>query len=319
MYFENFEGQTGPPAGYTGFENFGGFFDNGTTANGTRVLFLDAGFGANAGITYALDARKGNTLNLAYGRRINRPDYNVLNPFRQQLSQLSYERGNPFLNPEIVDNIELGYTHAYRYNLKLAYSNTANQITRLIGPDDEDPRAGFISWDNLATQTVWSANLSAPVQVTKRWNVYANLSASYTDNQADYGDGGVVDVQVFNYSGFVQNTVELPWGLTGEIGGYFSGPGVWGGVFRYEAQGALNVGLQKKFLNDQLNVKISGNDLFFTSGWRGVSEFNGLRSVGRGNWDSRWVGLSLSYSFGNQKVKRRDRKTGLENEARRVN
>ena len=273
----------------------------------------------NAGITYALDAQRGHSFNLAYGRRINRPDYNVLNPFRQQLSQLSYERGNPFLNPEIVDNVELGYTHAYRYNLKIAYSSTANQITRLIAPDDEDPRASFISWDNLATQTVWSANLSAPVQVTEKYNIYANLSASYTDNQAEYADGGVVDVQVFSYGGFLQNTINLPWGLTGEIGGYFSGPGVWGGVFRYEALGALNVGLQKKFLNDQLNVKLSGNDLFFTSGWRGESEFNGLRSVGSGNWDSRRVALSLSYSFGNQKVKVRDRKSGLENEADRVN
>ena len=275
-------------------------------------------FFPNAGLTYALDAKQGNTLNLAYGRRINRPDYNVLNPFRQQLSQLSYERGNPFLNPEIVDNIELGYTHAYRYNFKLGYSSTANQITRLIAPDTIDSRASFISWDNLASQTVWSANLSAPVQVTERWNVYANLSASYTDNQASYADGGVVDVQVFSYGGFVQNTINLPGGFTAEVGGYFSGPGVWGGVFRYEALGALNVGLQKKFLNDQLNLKISGNDLFFTSGWRGESEFNGLRSVGNGNWDSRRVGISLSYSFGNQQVKSRNRKTGLEAEAGRV-
>ncbi len=275
-------------------------------------------FFPNAGLTYALNAPKGNTLNLAYGRRINRPDYNVLNPFRQQLSQLSYERGNPFLRPEIVDNLELGYTHAYRYNLKVAYSSTANQITRLIGPDPVDPRAGFISWDNLATQTVWSANFSAPVQVTEKYNIYANLSASYTDNQARYNDGGVVDVQVFSYGGFIQNTVNLPWGFTAEVGGYFSGPGVWGGVFRYQALGALNVGLQRKFLGDQFNVKLSGNDLFFTSGWRGESEFNGLRSVGSGNWDSRRVGLSLSYNFGNQKVKSRNRKTGLENEAGRV-
>ena len=123
----------------------------------------------------------------------------------------------------------------------------------------------------------------------------------------------------FSYGGFVQNTVNLPGGLTGEVGGYFSGPGVWGGVFRYQALGALNVGLQKKFFNDQLNVKISGNDLFFTSGWRGESEFNGLRSVGRGNWDSRRVGISLSYNFGNQKVKSRERKSGLEDEAGRVN
>ena len=73
VYFENFEGLTGPPAGYSGFENFGGFFDNGTTANGTRALFLDAGFGANAGITYDSGAagapiavNPGDTITLAF-------------------------------------------------------------------------------------------------------------------------------------------------------------------------------------------------------------------------------------------------------------
>jgi hypothetical protein len=277
-------------------------------------------FFPNAGITYALDARKGNTLNLSYGRRINRPDYNVLNPFRKQISELSFERGNPTLNPEIVDNLELGYTHAYRYNFKLAYSSTADQITRLIGPDESDPRAGFISWDNLASQTVLAFNASAPVQVTEKYNLYINASASYIDNQADYGEeGGSIDLQLFSYSFFVQNTLTLPGDITLEFGGYFSGPGVWGGVFRYNELGAFNVGLQKKFLNDQLNVKLSGNDLFFTSGWDGVSEFNGLVSEGNGNWDSRRVGLSLSYSFGNQQVKSRKRETGIEEAAKRVN
>ena len=274
----------------------------------------------NAGLTYTADARAGHTLNLAYGRRINRPDYNVLNPFRNQLSQLNYERGNPFLNPEIVDNIELGYTHAFRYNAKLAFGRTSNQITRLIGPDDLDPRASFISWDNLAQQTTVALNVSAPVQVSPKWNLYLNANGAYLRNEADYGDeGGVIDLKAWTYNIFVQNTINLPWQLTAEIGGYFSGPGIWGGVFRYEESGAFNVGLQRKFLQDRLNVKLSGNDLFLTSPWRGVSEFNGLRNVGRGGWDSRRVGLSLSYNLGNQKVKSRNRRTGLEDEAGRIN
>ncbi|WP_238749754.1 outer membrane beta-barrel protein [Neolewinella maritima] len=276
-------------------------------------------FFPSAGITYQLDAEKGNSLSLNYGRRINRPDYNVLNPFRIQLSQLSYERGNPFLNPEIVDNIELGYTLAYRYNFKLGYSETANQITRLIGPDRDDPRASFISWDNLASQRVISFNVSAPVTVSPWWNLYVNASASHLDNQADYGDGVTIDLQAFTYNAFVQNTFKLPWGLTGEVSGYYSGPGVWGGVFEYQDNGSLNLGLQRKFLNDQLNVKLSANDILYTTGWRGRSEFAGLVSQGNGNWDSRRIGLSLTYTFGKQGIKSRERKSGLEEEAGRVN
>jgi outer membrane receptor protein involved in Fe transport len=258
------------------------------------------------------------SLNFSYGRRINRPDYNVLNPFNYRLSELSYRKGNPRLNPEIVNNFEVGYTMKYRYNFKVAYSKTLNQITRLIAPDGDDPRAGFISWANLAEQQVLSANVSAPVQVTKFWNAYVNLSGSYIDNQATYPDGGVVDIQAFTYSIFAQNTFDLPAKFKGEISGYYGGPGVWGGVFRYESSWSLNLGLQRKFLDDKLNVRLSVNDLFYETGWDGQSEFNGLVSVGSGRFDSRRASISISYNFGNQNVKSRKRKTGLEDEAGRV-
>ena len=271
----------------------------------------------NAGLTYQLD-KPGNSLALAYGRRINRPDYNVLNPFREQINELSYSRGNPFLSPEIVNNLELGYTVGYRYNFKLSYSRTENQITRLIGPDEEDPRAGFISWDNLATQSIYNLNISAPLTINEKWSLYVNASGGYLDNQATYDNGATIDVQAWTYNIFAQNTFNLPWKLTAEVGGWFSGPGVWGGVFRYNETGSLNLGLQRKFLNDQLNVKLTANDIFFTTGWNGFSEFNELKSFGNGNWDSRRVGVNLSYSFGNQKVKSRKRKTGLEDEAKRA-
>lgn len=270
----------------------------------------------NAGLTWQMNPT--NAFSLNYGRRINRPDYNVLNPFNSQLSQLSYEKGNPFLRPEIVNNVELSYTYQYRYNFKLGYSRTLDQITRLIGPDGEDPRANFITWENLANQTITSFSASLPFQVRKGWNSYVNLSAAYLDNQADYGNGAVVDIQAFTYSIYQQQTIDLPAGFKGEISGYFSGPGVWGGVFKYETSWSLDLGLQKKFLNDKLNVRLSVNDIFYETGWDGVSVFNGLESEGGGNWDSRRGSISLSYNFGNQNVKSRRRNTGLEDEAKRL-
>lgn len=270
----------------------------------------------NAGVTWQITPK--NTLALNGGRRINRPDYNVLNPFNNRISELSYEKGNPFLRPEIVNNLELGYTLAYRYNFKLAYSRTTDQITRLIAPDDTDPRAGFITWDNLAAQTIFSFNASIPVQITKKWNAYFNASASHLNNQADYGNGAVVDVQAFTYSIYQQHTFDLPAGFKGEISGYYSGPGIWGGVFVYKSSWSLDLGLQRKFLHDRLNVKLSVSDLFYESGWDGYSDFDGLLSYGSGRWDSRRASLSLGYRFGNENVNSRKRSTGIEAEAGRV-
>jgi len=193
----------------------------------------------SAGLTWQAAPQHSFALN--YGRRINRPDYNILNPFNDKLSEITYQKGNPFLIPEIVNNIELGYTLAYRYNFKLGYSKTLNQITRLIAPDEIDPRASFITWENLANQTVISFNVSAPVQVSEKWNAYFNAGASHLDNQADYGEGAIVDVQAFTYSIYQQHTFNLPAKFQAEISGYFAGPGVWGGVFKYESNWSLDV------------------------------------------------------------------------------
>ncbi|MBK9256244.1 MAG: TonB-dependent receptor [Saprospiraceae bacterium] len=280
------------------------------------VDFNYTSFFPSAGVTYQLTPEHVYSLN--YGRRINRPDYNVLNPFREQLSELSYSKGNKLLQPEIVNNVELGYTLKYRYTFKLAYSNTSNQITRLIGPDELDPRAGFISWDNLASQKLYSFNVSLPVDITKWWNAYMNFGATYTDNQADYGDGRVVDVQAGSYNIFQQHTFSLGKKWKGEISGWYSGPGVWGGVFLFDPSYSLNLGLQRKFLSDKLNVRISANDITFQSGWSGVSNFNGQLGYGNGNWDSRRASVSISYDLGNSNVKSRKRNIGIENESKRV-
>lgn len=280
------------------------------------VLLNYLRFFPSAGISWQIKPM--HSLNINYGRRINRPDYNVLNPFNNRLSQLSYSKGNPRLNPEIVNNFEIGYTLKYRYNFKLAYSKTTDQITRLIAPDAIDPRAGFITWANLASQTVYSANAAIPTQFGEKWNAFFNFSASYLNNQADYGEDGVVDVQAFTYNIYTQQTFTLPKGFKAEVSGWFSGPGVWGGVFVYETSWSLNLGLQRKFFDDKMNVRVSANDIFYQTGWDGYSEFNGLRAEGQGRWDSRRVSLSIGYNFGNENVKSRKRKTGLEDEAKRV-
>lgn len=273
-------------------------------------------FFPSGGITWLVS--KKNSLALNYGRRINRPNYSVLNPFRKQISELSIAKGNPFLKPEFVNNIELGYTLAYKYNFKLAYSRTNDKITRLIGPDDSDPRANFISWDNLATQEVYSFNASIPVTINKWWDAFFNASANYTDNQADYGNNAIVDVQNYGYTLYQQHTFKLPKAFKGEISGYYSGPGVWGGVFKYEANWSLNLGIQRQFFDKKLKIRLTANNIFDQPGWKGSSSFDGLESYGTGSWDNHYVSASLSYNFGNQNVKSRKRKSGLESEGKRV-
>ncbi len=271
----------------------------------------------NVGLTYQASRRSLWSVN--YGRRINRPDYNVLNPFRSQLSELDFSIGNPALKPEIVNNIELGYTLDYRYNFKLAYSRTTDQITRLIGSDDINPKASFINWDNLAEQSIYSLNISVPQQLTEKWSAFFNVSGSYKQNKATYPNGNQIDLDAWSYNIYQQHTITLPRGFTGEVSGWFSGPGIWGGVFEYDTSWSLNAGLQKKFLADKLSVKLAVQDIFRQAYWSGQSDFGGLLNFGQGDWDSRRGSISLTYNFGNSEVKAaRKRQTSLEEEADRI-
>jgi hypothetical protein len=187
-----------------------------------------------------------------------------------------------------------------------------------MAPDSIDPRAGYITWENIASRTVVSLNASAPVQITPKWNAYFNVNVSHIDNQARYPNGAVIDVQVYSYNIYHQQTFDLPFDLKGEISGYYSGPGVWGGVFLYESNWSLDLGLQRKFLKNRLNVRLSVSDIFYQTGWSGESTFNGLTSVSSGRWDSRRVSLNAGYRFGNDQVKSRKRQTGIEAEQKRT-
>ena len=177
----------------------------------------------------------------------------MLNPFRVQLNELSYEAGNPTLGPEIVNNFQLGYTIASRYNFQLAYSRTEDAIARLFSPDRINPAAGFATYDNLNKRSVHSFSASAPLQLTDWWSVYFSGAASYVSNQANFAEEfgspqASVDVTQFNYSGLLQNTFTLPGDITAELTGRYISAGVSEGIFEYDALGYVNVGLQRSFL-----------------------------------------------------------------------
>lgn len=274
-------------------------------------------FFPSVGISYS--PSRMHSFNLNYGKRINRPDYNVLNPFLIKMSELSSSRGNAELKPEVVHNIDLSYTVFYMYTLKLGYSKTYDQITRFLGADENDPRAGFITWDNLSEQTILSANLSLPIKIKKWWNAYVNLSVSNQDNKADLGENKKVDLNVTTFNLYQQQTFTLPRGFKAEVSGWYSSPGIWGGVFLFDPSWSLNLGLQRKFFNDKLLVKVSAQDIFKEAGWSGVSNYGGLEGRGMGDWDSRRFSVSLNYNFGSNKIKKaRNRKTGIEEEKKRT-
>ncbi len=270
----------------------------------------------SAGLTWAAHER--HQFALSYGRRINRPDYANLNPFLRFANLVTFEQGNPTLRPEIVNNVELAHTFADRYATKLAYARTSDQITQLVRPSLFDPRASYLTFDNLAHQDVVSLSVSIPAEITEWWELYFTAIGSHISNRAQYRDGSVIDLQQLSYNVSADNTFTVGKGYQIELSGWLSGPSIWAGTFVVKTQGALDIGVQKRFLADKLRVRLAASDIFYTSNWRASSDFAGQSLYGGGNLDSRRVILSLGYTFGNAKVKVRQRGTGIEDAAGRT-
>ena len=269
----------------------------------------------SAAISYAANAK--NSFRLSYGKRVSRPNYQELNPFEFKLDELTYQKGNPFLQPHFSHNLQLSHTFMNMMTSSLSYTHIKDQMTRIV--DTINTNSSFITWRNISSQDVYSVNISSPVPIKKWWSAYANLNFYQSINKADFGENRKINLKVTGVNIYAQNTFTLPKGISLEVSGFYASPSVWGGTFKTKSMWSTDIGLQKKILKGNGTLKIGLDDVFNTQHWRAESLFAGQKMSGGGNWESHRYKINFSYNFGNKKVKAaRRRQTGLEDEAGRI-
>jgi len=267
----------------------------------------------NLALSYQLNDK--NSFNLSYSRRLNRPSYQDLNPFRSRIDELTYEQGNPFLNPEYSNNFQLTHSWNYRINTSLSYTRTTDLITRIVDQVGDD--ATKITWLNLEDQKSYSINVSSPMPIKPWWNSYTSITGVRTTNKAVFEDSKVIDLTVNTFNIYSQHTFNLPSDFSFEVSGWYSSPSVWGGNIKMGSMYSIDAGV-KKSITDQLDVKVSLSDIFKSNQWSGESYLGGLEMLASGGWDSRRLRVNMKYRFGNDQLKSRKRETGLESEKNRI-
>jgi len=276
----------------------------------------------SGGVSYAVD--QNNQLAFAFGRRVDRPNYQNLNPFVYLINELSVSTGDPFLRPQYTNNIQLTHTFKYRFNTTIKFSNTTDLMTRFsdVNEDIVDNNGKVIgekfTWKNLDTQNHYSINFSAPLTVKEWWSTYTNLTVYRLENKADFGEGKVVDITANALNIYMQHTFTLPKDFMLEVSGWGNTPGIWGGNFETGGMWSIGAGLQKKVFNGAGTLKVGIDDIFNSSVWTAETTLGIQSTEGLGGWSSRRVKASFNYNFGNDQVKSRKRKTGLEDEKKRT-
>jgi len=282
-------------------------------SNNQRVKRNYTDFFPSGGITYQLNAK--NSLALTYSKRIERPNYQSLNPFEYQLDELSYFKGNPFLKPQYTDNLKLSHTFNYKLNTSISYTHITDFFAQVI--EASGPSKSFLNTKNVANQQILNIGISYPFDVTQWWSVY--LSVNGFQSKYISTDPAFVSVTRETLNLFGQNNFKLPAGFNLEVSGWYNSPSVWGGTFRTKSIGSLDVAVQKQFLSKKLTARLAFSDILYTSPWYGITQVGNLRNEANGGSDSRQVRFNLSYNFGSDTIKKsRERKTGLEDEKKRI-
>lgn len=254
---------------------------------------------------------------ISYSRRIDRPAYQDLNPFEFKLNEYTFMKGNTLLRPQYTNSFDVTHIYKYRLTTKLTYSHVKDIFAQI--PDTVEKTKGFLTKRNLATQDVIALNISYPFQY-KWYSFFASLNSNYSHYVADFGGGDrKVDQKIFALTYFMQNSINLGKGWTGELSGLYISPSVWQGLIRSKAMGSVDAGIQKILFKGKGNMKVAVSDIFRTMKWGGYTNFAGAYSEFNGRGEMPQLKLNFTYRFGNSQVKAaRQRKSALEDEKKRA-
>lgn len=258
-----------------------------------------------------------NSFVVNYGRRIQRPSYQDMNPFIYFLDRFTYQAGNPNLIPQSAHNIE--FTHSYRgfLNTTLNYSRTTDLITQVFRQNDVTFTT-FITPDNVATRNQIGMSVNAGMPVTKWWRANVFVNGFYNDYKGEI-NGGYVATSLWSWMTNIQNQFTFKKGWGAEVSGFYRSK-MLEGVIESLPMGAINLAVSRKIMKDKGTLRLNFRDPFDLQYFRGQSKYQNIDIRFTNYWDNRVVNASFTWRFGKVLKSAPQRKTGGANdEQNRVN
>ncbi|HMK06207.1 MAG TPA: TonB-dependent receptor [Flavobacterium sp.] len=266
-------------------------------------------------VQYKLDSIGNNQLVASYGKRINRPYYEDLNPFISPLDKFTFYAGNPYLNPAFAHNYEFSYRYKSYFSTTLSYGNSKDEINETIEIKDEIyyySRPG-----NIGKSNIYSFNVNADIPFAKwlRTSIYSEItyteykSKLYTENLNSSGTYWFISAN---------NSFKFPKDWSAELSGNYTST-VVSAQFTLGARGNVSLGIQKKIMQGKASVKLSANDIFYTGINTGtINNLHLTDATWVNKADTRFVALTFTYSFGKAFQTKDHEATGADSEKNRV-
>jgi hypothetical protein len=261
---------------------------------------------------------KNHDLGITLSRRIERPNYQQLNPFKFFVDKTTYREGYPYLKPGFFYGLELSHVYKQRIITTFSASITDNIIVEVIQPSENDTGRVTVQTDkNLDRLYFYGISGSYTIPITKWWNNTTNYNAYYalyTGNIANTNlSDGNVTVTINTNNSFV-----LPKDFSMELGLDYRTKEVYGFMV-VKPNWMLNAGIQKNLFNKTATIRLNAQDIFWKGYPSATSTYTSYQEDFVAERETRQVTLSVIYRFGNRGVGAiRRRSGGAEDEKRRA-
>lgn len=257
-------------------------------------------------------SNENNTFNLNYSKRINRPGFRAINPYRWYININSYFTGNPFLKPSINHNIEFSYIYKGKLSASAYFQRTVEAFGQLATLKNENRISTF---ENYYNQNSMGVSLNYSDTFFKKWE--ANYSANYSYMNTDVFATDAESRKGSSYDFDIQNNISLNKNKTIQLilNYWFRLPSNSGNVYM-DFAGSFTSGLKISLMEKNLQMNVMVSDIFKQGKSVGKIYYTtGIHSYNN-YYDARRLNVSVTYTFGNRKIKGASRNVNFEEKSR---
>jgi iron complex outermembrane receptor protein len=242
-------------------------------------------------LSYQADDKHQFSLN--YGRRIDRPDYQSLNPFVFFIDNYTYQAGNPFLQPQLTSNVELSHLFKGFLTTTLNYSKTNGVFAQSFTQKDF---ATIVSQSNVGTRTNMGIAINGQLETKKVFSTNIYLNYSHDSFQGEV-NGDPLDNKINMLLVSVNNQFKFNKGWSAELSGWYRTKGIEGQII-ISPLSQVTLAAQKQILKNKGTLKLGIRDLFYTNAPKGTINFSNTAATFANLRDSRIVTFGFVYRFG---------------------
>ena len=240
-----------------------------------------------------------NEFQILYSYRLDRPDYEQLNPIYSFKNKLNYAVGNPFLMPQYSHNFDV------ELNTKGVLTNSISLISMNNGIYNysymkDSSRISIDTLYNFKLKQMISYNLFFQNQFTSFYRMQVNAQFACM-NYFGQIENNQIKSSIFTFRSTLNNEFLLLKDIKLQLFISYSGP-YKDGFQYFSSQSSVNLGLQKKFLKNKLNVTLNFSDIFYKDYNSITTDLSNQSYYSIQKNDTRRVRLNLNYKFGKMNI-----------------